>query len=267
MLTYREIVNALIDLKLDRHIPVIAHVSPSMCEKVKGGASTVLGAILAVVDNAMLPSFTMRTLVIPENGPENNAMEYGSGRESNLSGEIFTKDLPVDQSENPLAEVLRKYPQAQRSNHPALSFIALGMNAALESQTIENPYQPIQTLSDQDGWIVLMDTDQTHNFSIHLAEYLARRKQFIRWALTPAGIVECPHFPGCPDGFNKLQYYINDIKHQTTISELICQSYPLKELINTTVDLIKSEPYALLCNRLNCDRCNAVRKEVAAQSA
>ncbi len=265
MISYREIVNGLIELKLDRHIPIIAHISRDMCRKVKGGASSVLGAILAVVDNAMLPSFTLRTLIIPENGPENNAIEYGSGRESNFNAEIFTEQMPVDESDDQVVEVLRQYPQARRSHHPALSFAALGMNAAMESQTIENPYLPIQALLDDDGWVVLMDADQTKNFSIHLAEFLAGRQQFIRWALTSSGVFECPHFPGCPDGFKKLQFHIEHLKNYVNISNISCQSYPLKELIDIAVQLIKNDPYALLCNRLNCDCCNAVRKAIAAQ--
>lgn len=262
MIGYREIVNALKRMGLMPQTALLAHVAPDLSQQVKGGARTILGAILAAVDNAMLPAFTFNTMVIPESGPEDNAIIYGSGRESNLNAEIFTLDLPADPLFQPMADTFLKYPQAQRSNHPLLSFIGLGLKDILESQTAADPYGPIRSLMELDGWVLLMGVDQASNFSIHYAEFLTGRKQFTRWALTPDGVAECLHFPGCLDGFNKLQYHLEECKHEAILSDCVCHAYPLTEVIDITTRLLRKDPYALLCSNLNCERCNTVRKSL-----
>jgi aminoglycoside 3-N-acetyltransferase len=263
MLGFRELVNRLQQLGISKQYPVIAHIDPDLLKKVRGGANTLVGALLTATDNVILPAFTTRTMVIPETGPANNALEYGSGRESNLNVEIFTDELAADEPYSEIADILHHYPGAFRSSHPVLSFAGLGMNTALDAQNIHQPYAPIKSLMDLKGMVVLMGVDQTRNFSIHYAEYMAGRKQFTRWALSAEGTLECDPFPGCPEGFNKLNIHIETIKHQINLADQIWQAYPLQELIKLSTELLKKDPFSLLCNRLKCERCNAVRNSIA----
>jgi aminoglycoside 3-N-acetyltransferase len=263
MLGFREIVNRLHQLGVTNQYPVIAHVDPDLINKVKGGAKTVVGALLTATDNVILPAFTMRTMIIPETGPVNNALEYGSGRDSNFNAEIFTKELAADEPYFEVANALQHYPGALRSSHPVLSFVGLGMNTALDAQNIHQPYAPIKSLLDLKGMVVLMGVDQTKNFSIHYAENLAGRKQFTRWALSAEGTLECNPFPGCPDGFNKINIHVEALKHQISIADQIWQAFSLQDFISVTSELLKKDPFSLLCNRLKCERCNAVRNSIA----
>ena len=262
MLGFREIVKGLNNLGVKKQYPVIAHIHSDLHNNVKGGAKTILGALLMTTDNVILPAFTTRVMVIPEAGPANNALDYGSGRESNLQAEFFSEELAADEPYFEMADCMRHYPGTFHSSHPVLSFLGLGMNTALEAQTNHQPYAPIKSLLDLEGMVVLMGVDQTHNFSIHYAELLAGRKQFTRWALTSDGILECSPFPGCPDGFNKLSKHIEAFKHQITIADQIWQAYSLEELMGAAIDLLKKDPYSLLCSRLKCERCNAVRQSI-----
>jgi aminoglycoside 3-N-acetyltransferase len=262
MLGFREIVNGLYQLGVKKQYPVITHIHSDLHDKVKGGAKTILGALLSATDNIILPAFTTRTMVIPEAGPSNNALDYGSGRESNLKAEFFSEELSADGPYFEMADSMSHYPGTFRSSHPVLSFLGLGMNTALEGQTNHQPYAPIKSLLDLEGMVLLMGVDQTHNFSIHYAESLAGRKQFTRWALTNNGILECRPFPGCPDGFTKLNKQIEAFKHQIIIAEQIWQAYSLNELVGAAINLLKKDPYSLLCNRLKCDRCNAIRQSI-----
>ena len=186
-------------------------------------------------------------------------MEYGSGRESNLQVEIFSDELAADEPYMEMAKLMRQYPGTLRSSHPVLSFIGLGLNTALEAQTIDRPFEPVRALMEMQGMVVLMGVDQTQNFSIHYAENLAGRKQFTRWALSVDGTLECKPFPGCPDGFNKINKHVEAFKHQIILADQIWQAYSLKEIIDEAVMLLNKDPYALLCNRLKCERCNAVK--------
>ncbi len=265
MISYRDITVGLETLGLNRRTPVLAHIAVSKIGEIRGGTDTLLGALLATIDNIMVPSFTFSTMVIPEDGPKENNIEYGSGRQTNLNASIFKYDLPSDIKNNEIAEALRDYPGVYRSYHPILSFTGLGLDIALINHPVDEPYAPIQKLIDLQGWVALIGADPTENFSVHYAEFLAGRKQFTRWALTPEGVVECPHFPGCPDGFHKINYYLQDELRSAVVGDSRWYAVPLEILINSAAALIHDDPFALLCNSLSCPRCNLVRKVIKTQ--
>ena len=265
MISYRDITLGLERLGLDRSTPVLAHVAPSRLGEIRGGMETLLGALLGTIDNVMTTAFTSRTMIIPEQGPADNNLDYGSGRDSNLNAEIFSAQLPCDLPEAQVSEALRAYPGTYRSAHPILSFCGLGLDVALIDQTPADPYVPIRKLMELHGWVALIGAQPAENFSLHYAEFLAGRKQFTRWALTEDGIVECPHFPGCPDGFHKINYYLQDELRVTTVGDAAWYAAPLDVLVNSAVALIKEDPFSLLCNSLSCPRCNLVRRSLKSQ--
>ena len=267
MISYRDISTGLQDLGLDRSTPVLAHISLPKLGEVKGGLSTVMGALLATVDNVMMPTFTFSTLVIPENGPENNLMIYGSGRESNLKAEIFSHDLPGDAPDNQASEALRAYPGVYRSSHPVFSFAGLGLDVALVNHPADDPYAPIAELRKLDGWILLLGADPSANFSVHYAEKLAGRKQFTRWALGAEGIQEIPNYPGCSEGFHKINFYMQEELHTVRIADTFIHAMKVDTLLKVAVALINEDAFALLCNTINCPRCNLVRESIKTQYA
>lgn len=262
MLGYREIVRSLKNLGTSHQYPVIAHIQPDLLKEIKGGSKTLLGALLNATDNLMLPAFTYRTQVIPASGPEDNAVAYDSHDEANFQAAIFSEDLAADEPFFEMAEEFRLYPQTRRSNHPMLSFLALGLNSALASQDHYHPYSPIQALHEMDAMVLLLGSDQTSNFSLHYAEHLAGRKQFTRWGLAKDGILECTPFPGCADGFNKINHHVEKYRVQCELGGFNLQAFSLQSIIETAVGLIKRDPFSLLCNRLKCERCNAVRQSI-----
>jgi aminoglycoside 3-N-acetyltransferase len=148
--------------------------------------------------------------------------------------------------------------------HPILSFIGMNASSYLESQTLAEPLKPLECLSEAKGWALLLGVDHTVNTSIHYAERLAGRKQFVRWALTPEGVVECPGFPGCSDGFGQLAPRLEPVARQMQVGTGLVQAVPLQELVATASAWIKADPLAMLCDRSYCERCAAVRKSVSA---
>ena len=265
MISYRDIATGLQNLGLNRSTPVLVHIRLANLGEVNGGLNTMMGALLATVDNVMMPSFTFSTMVIPESGPEDNLLVYGSGRETNLTAEVFSHDLPSDMPDHEASEALRGYPGVYRSSHPVFSFIGLGLDVALVNHPAEDPYAPISELRKLDGWVLLMGAEPSANFSVHYAEKLAGRKQFVRWALSDEGIREIPHFPGCPDGFHKLHYYMQEELHTVRVADSYWHAMKVDTLLNVVVALIKEDAFALLCNTLNCPRCNLVRASIKAQ--
>lgn len=259
MLTFHELTTALRKLQIERARPVIAHASLSAFGQVQGGAGTVLGALLASFNSLIMPTFTYRTMITPEVGPANNAIAYGSARDANLMAEFYTPDMPADRLMGAVAEALRQHPRACRSKHPILSFAGVNAEEALQAQTLDEPLAPIHVLKNNDGWVLLLGVDHTVNTSIHYAERLSGRKQFVRWALTPQGIVACPGFPGCSQGFQAVTPHLDGMTRRVAVGLAVIQAVSLTDLVDVVRKVLAEDPRALLCDRADCERCNAVR--------
>ncbi len=259
MLTFRDFSTALRKLEISRSSPVIAHCSLSAFGEVHGGAETVLGALLMAFNTLVMPTFTYKTMVTPEIGPADNGVVYGSARDANLMAEFYAPEMPADRLMGALPEALRTHPKARRSAHPILSFAGVNADKALEAQTLAEPLTPIHVLKNDGGWVLLLGVDHTVNTSIHYAEWLAGRKQFVRWALTPKGIVECAGFPGCSQGFQAIAPRLEKLVHSVPLGQASLQAISLGILVTAVQVMLKEDPHALLCSRPDCEMCSAVR--------
>lgn len=57
MITHRELVTSLQSLQVEKCKPVIAHACLSICWHVSGGVDTLLGALLTVFQQVIMPAF------------------------------------------------------------------------------------------------------------------------------------------------------------------------------------------------------------------
>jgi aminoglycoside 3-N-acetyltransferase len=260
MLTTRDLILAFEDLGLRKH-PVIAHASLKAFGEVQGGAQALLGAVLDSVGALVMPTFTYKTMVTPEVGPPNNGLVYGTDHDLNRMAEPYRSNMPADRLMGILPETLRNHPHARRTRHPILSFAGINADEALLTQTLYDPLAPIGKLCDMDGWALLLGVDQTVNTSIHYAEKLAGRRTFIRWAMLPNRIVECPGFPGCSGGFDALARMpdLPRAMRRVQVGNTLVQAMPLWGLFDIVQHVLKKDPLALLCDREDCGRCNAMR--------
>jgi aminoglycoside 3-N-acetyltransferase len=257
-LTKREIQSELENvLGLDGNTDVIAHVNLEALGPVQGGAETVIAAILAASGTVVMPAFTYQTQIIPQDGPPDNAIAYGTGDEMNARAEFYRPDLRIHPDCGVAAETLRRENDTLRSIHPILSFIAQGPNArsVLGSQTRQNPLGPIAWLEAHDGGVLLMGVDQRHNFSLHLAEQRAGRKSFVRWALTMNDIEELPNIPGCSEGFNVIWQHLYPFTSVAQIGLARCELIPIKPMLELAEQMLRENPNFMLCNKPSCLSC------------
>ncbi|MDK1081271.1 MAG: AAC(3) family N-acetyltransferase [Anaerolineae bacterium] len=261
MLTFAEFKSALESLDLG-HKPAIAHASLKSFGAIQGGAKTVLQALAASVSGLIMPTFTYKTMVTPEIGPPNNGITYGANQDLNRMTEGFHQEMPTDPLIGMLSEALRQFPGTMRTTHPILSFAGLNSNDVLDTQTIDNPFAPIGALDEKQGWVLLFGVDHTVNTSMHYAEKLAGRAQFVRWALTQEAILECASFPGCSNGFETIRTDISQVSRLVEIGASFIEAIPLRALLRATNHTIKRNPRALLCLRDTCKRCKAVRQRI-----
>jgi len=258
MFTFRDLSSIFQGLDLGNK-PAVAHASLSAFGAVHGGAETVLGALLTAVGALVMPTFTYTTMVIPADGPNDNGMTYGSEKDSNRMAQFFDPGMPADRAMGIIAERLRQHPKARRSRHPIYSFAGIGADEAIEAQTLKHPFAPIEVLTRAGGWVLLLGVDHTSNTSIHYAEQLAGRRQFVRWALTYQGVVACPHWPGCSGGFEQISPHLEWFTRKAQVGYTLIRAIPLPSLVEVARDLIAEDPLALLCPREDCERCNAIR--------
>jgi aminoglycoside 3-N-acetyltransferase len=228
-----------------------------------GGPQALLGALTATCEIIVAPSFTMRTLVTPPFGPPYNGLRYEAAN-ANEEAEFFHADLPTDPLYADLAEPMRHLPQAERSLHPALSFCGVRAGQALAAQSLEEPLGPVRWMAEADADVLLIGADHRRNVGLHHAERVAGRKPFVRWALTEQGVVVCPQFPGCSDGFNAVATRLGGIARQANVTGHEILAIPLRDLIHVAVGWIREDPRALLCDRPACERCSDVRQSVRA---
>ncbi len=257
-LTAHDIQDRLQDgLGLSKEVPVIAHVHLSALGPMQGGAETVIRAILAASNTLVMPAFTYQTQVIPQVGPPDNAIEYGSGDTQNARAEIFRPDLPIHPDCGSVAEDLRRQQGTLRSTHPILSFVARGAHAkeVLASQTRQNPLGPIAWLEAHDGAVLMMGCDQRHNFSLHLAEQRAGRRDFVRWALTLDDVEELPHIPGCMEGFNAIWGELMPFAEVAHIGMARCELIQLRPALSHAEQRLRENPHFMLCNKPSCVSC------------
>lgn len=262
ILSFRDLLTSFRNLGLGQS-PVIAHASLSALGEVRGGADTLVGALVAAFSGVVMPTFTYNTMVTPKVGPADNGITYGLGTEANQMAEFFYPDMPADRLMGIIPETLRQHPEARRSRHPIYSFTGVHTDFAILAQSLDNPFGPIEALTEAGGYVLLLGVDHTANTSIHYGEQVAGRHQFIRWALTPQGIIECPRWPGCSYGFNKISPWIEGITLTSQIGQATVQAIPLQELVETVGRILADDPLALLCDDPGCERCRDVRKRQA----
>ncbi|NIM94568.1 MAG: hypothetical protein GTO18_12785 [Anaerolineales bacterium] len=259
MLSYRDFTKVFKDLDLGSSSQVIVHANVDALGDIAGGANTIVGALLATCGSIITPTFTNRTMVIPPYGPENNALVYGEIPDQGEFGKMFRSNMTSDPELGEVAEIIRKHPQAIRSNHPLLSFAGIGAEEALATQSLEDPWGPIKWLADADGGVLLLGADQRMNVSIHAAEFLAGRKLFLRWAMSGGKVVEVPHWPGCAEGFQSIGQHLHGVARTKELGRSFAEIIPLRDLINIVTGWIREDEEALLCERPECEYCIAMR--------
>ena len=71
--------------------------------------------------------------------------------------------------------------------------------------------------------------------------------------------LKCPGFPGDSSGFNAMEEFVKADTRAVQVNNAVIQAIPLKRLFVAVQEIIKKDPLALLCQRSDCERCNAVK--------
>lgn len=159
---------------------MIVHTSLNSLGFVCGGAQIVIEALLECVGEdgtIMMPTQTWKNLD-PSMGVHWEEPEewYQIIRDN---WPAYDKNITPTNTMGAVAEMLRTWPNARRSDHPARSFAAVGKNAEFltKNHDLANIFgddSPIGKLYQLDGYVMLIGVGYDKNTSIHLADAIAK---------------------------------------------------------------------------------------------
>lgn len=176
IITREELVAQLRACGIKEGQSLCVHASLSSLGFVIGGAETLIRALLEIVGvngTLMMPSQTWKNLD-PQTGVHWEApVEWWPLIRAHWP--VYDKEVTPAIGMGVVAEMLRKWPGAVRSDHPARSFAALGKHAEYltndhDLSNIFGAGSPLDKFYQLRGQVLLIGVGHDKNTSLHLAE-------------------------------------------------------------------------------------------------
>jgi aminoglycoside 3-N-acetyltransferase len=266
MVTEHTIAAGLRALGLDTSSVVIVHSSLRSFGSVVGGAAAVCRALVSVCGTVLLPagSWDLTGILAPPGLVRpNNAVQVASSWETfeaALERAVpFAEDLPIDRELGRVPETMRQQFPHRRSQHPLLSYLAVGRYAdtLITAQRLDWPLGPIEALAELGGHVLLLGVDHTANTAIHLAEQRLGRSRFYRYAKAARGVwMELPNIPGQSHRFDAIEPALAAVTQELLIGACRARRMAVADVLAAAERLIIADPAALLCHDADC-RCGA----------
>jgi len=241
--------------------PLCVHSSLRSFGGLEGGAASIIEGLLAEGCTLLVPSFSDGFLVPPppEQRPARNGWDYDwqpdSSEGTNL---VYTPDTDaVDRDMGMLAAAVVAHPGRSRGNHALNSFAAVGPLAhrLISRQRPLDVYGPLKELAEADGFIVLMGVGPERMTLIHLAEAMAGRRLFRRWANGPDGRSMMYETGGCSEGFGNLEPILSPLALKAQVGQSRWRAFFARSTLESLAGMIRSRPDVTHCGDLSC-RCD-----------
>jgi len=172
-----------------------------------------------------------------------------------------------------ITEFVRKLPGAVRSLHPTHPIAGIGPDAPAVLRDHDKAHafgvgSPCWKLWQRDAWVLLLGVDNNANSVAHVAEELLAmpyldRKRTAR-VVTANGIVEVTlRRPGCSDAWEPVlgpALRARGVVREGQAGSARLLLMRARDVVETTCELLKSNPQALLCNNGECDACQRARQ-------
>ena len=173
--------------------PLCVHASLRSFGWVAGGAPTIIAGLLEAGCTLLAPTFSWDTFAVAPL-PHQRLVQNGTSPgyyetlQQTLPGaaRVYAPDAPdIDRADmGAIPAAVLAMPGRVRGNHPLCSFAAIGPLAdeLVAAQKPLHVFSPLRALAEASGSVVLMGGGLPRMTMIHLAEQLAGRNLFRRWA-------------------------------------------------------------------------------------
>lgn len=247
------------------HSEVCVHSSMrSLGDQVEGGIKGLIEAFLGNGCTLLVPTFSdmfeakpVERYMPERNGAGDYSFLLNKSYEEEKRFSVSSQELTVEEMGAFPLHIL-KDPRRVRGNHPLNSFTALGerAEALVRGQTPRDVYAPLEQLTDDGGFVLLIGVSLTSATIIHYAEQLAGRNPFIRWARNVDGHVIPVSAGGCSEGFQHFQEHLRPFEKTATVGKSLWRCYRAGDVVETCRKLIAGDPTITHCGDALCDRCN-----------
>lgn len=237
------------------------HASLRSFGHVEGGPSTVVEALLAEGCTVMVPTFSW-TFAVPPSGPRRpqNAWDYDSFDQPTAGiGRVYRPDTAeIDREDmGAIAAAVVAMPGRVRGNHPLCSFAAVGplAHALIAEQRPLSVWGPFRALAEAEGFVVLMGVALDNMTLLHLAEQMAGRNPFRRWANGPDGQPMEVETGGCSAGFDSLEPVLSSFESTARVGASAWRVFPARDALDAAASAIRDNPQLTHCGDPECGRC------------
>lgn len=257
MVTKKDILRGLKEIGLNEGDVVVVHSSLSSFGEVEGGATAIVDAIL----EALGPTGTLVAPVF------------------NYRPEIFDPATTTSLV-GKITEEVRARPNAIRSLHPTHSVAVIGplareITEGHEKTTSFGRDSALFRVLQMGGKILQLGVTHTSNSMIHVAEEIAGvpyldKKRYVGFKTASGKIMhKWIRRPGCSKGFDVIEDALQQKGAivQTMIGNCRARLMTARAVVDATVEALKADPEALLCDRPDCEVCAESRAMIAATEA
>ncbi len=229
---------------------------------VEGGASTVVEAALNEGCTMMVPTFSFTFAIPPPPNmqPVRNGFDYGLAVSDPLGvGRVFNTDSNEmnDRSMGAIPAALLRQHGRMRGNHALNSFSAVGPLAGdlVDCQEANDVYAPLRRLIELEGYIVLMGVGLTSMTLIHLAERMAGRTLFRRWANDASEMPMMLEVGSCSTAFDRFGGVLAPLERRIEVGKSTWRIFPAGASLEAATRAIRANPEITHCGKARC-RCN-----------
>lgn len=230
---------------------------------IDGGAQTVVQAFLAEGCTLLAPSFTYDFARVPPPALRvpRNGIHYDRPYPGGAAGaaRIYTPaSREIDRDMGAIAAAVARHPARVRGDHPLNSFSAVGPLAArlVAGQAPLAVYAPLAALAEAGGAVLLMGVGLESMTLLHLAEEVAGRVPFRRWANDAAGRPQMVQAGGCSDGFGRLAPVVQPWQREGRVGQSRWQVFAAGPALDAAAAAIRADAQSTHCGNPDCERCN-----------
>ena len=237
------------------------HSSLSSFGRVVGGARAVVYGLLDAGCTVMVPAFSYDFAVTQPPGRKLHRNAWGDRDDGELpavSAEVYTPDRnDIHDSMGAIPAAVLETKGRARGEHPLNSFAAVGPLARelIAGQAPLDVFAPYGELVRLGGYVVMMGVDLQTMTALHLAEQMAGRTLFRRWANGPDGNVVEAECGGCSRGFNNLEPALRPIERRAAVGDSLWRIFPIADMLEHASTAIRERPGITRCDVGGCDRC------------